>query len=160
MCPLIYRDFVLGYLAVLMAISLLVYLKVILVVPRGVDYGILVLLATSVLLSRTLILGGSLVDRVLILLGISVVFYLGSKLIYPKQYLLMSVPKDKEILEQLLGPLDEMKEGSDGVVLKLSNPKDNMEKITAYLKKEAPRPIYYLVLAIALGGIFVYFMLR
>lgn len=159
MCPLIYKNFVLGYLAALMLLSLLIYLKVIVMVPRGLDYGVMAMLAVAVLLSRRLVLGGSLLNRILVLAGIAALFYLGSKLLYPKQYTLLTEPKDKDFLESLLDPRDELRSGKETSIVKLYDPAQNLSALRNLLKKEAPRPIYYLVLALVLLGICAYFIL-
>lgn len=159
MCPLIYKEFVLAFLVAFALLSLLVYVKGILLIPRGLDYGAMALLAICVLLSRRLVLNGSLFYRIPLLMGVGILFYLGSKLFYRGQYTLLSEPKDKSGLEALLGPGDEIKRGKENSLLLLAHPKENRREILAYLKAEAPRPTYYLILSLILLGICVYFYL-
>lgn len=156
MCALLLKPFVLGYIFLALVLQLLIYFKKLTLVPRAMDTATMLIFLLAIYMSRLLMFRGSILIRLIILGAIYLVLYFISKKVYPNQYKSLLTLKDKEGYKALLTEgesLDEKRE-----VFTLKNP-ETKEKILAQLAQEK-RPVFELIMALILGGIFIYFLVN
>lgn len=157
MCVLLYKPFVLGYLAAAIILQVLIYFKRIILIPRGLDGGVMVMFLAAFFMSQRLVLRGSLGLRLIILLGLGIFFYGGSKLIFPGQYKSLLKLKEPEEFLDLLEEGEEFEEKKE--VFKLKKGTSSKKRINEHLRKTS-KPIFELLMALFLGGVFVYFLIN
>lgn len=157
MCILLYKPFVLGYIALALFLQLLIYFKKIVLIPRGLDGGLMLVFLAAFFMSQRLVLGGSLALRLIILTALGLFFYGASKIFFPGHYKSLLKIRNPEEVRALLQEGEEFKEKGELFRLKKNSP--SIKGVKAYLKRE-PRPIFELFMALILGGVFIYFLVN
>lgn len=157
MCILLYKSFVLGYIALALFLQLLIYFKKIVLIPRGLDGGLMLVFLAAFFMSQRLVLGGSLALRLIILAALGLFFYGASKVFFPGQYKSLLKIRDSEEVRVLLQEGEEFNEKGELFKLKKNSP--SIKRVRDYLKK-GPRPIFELFMALILGGVFIYFLVN
>lgn len=157
MCALLHKPFVLGYLFIAILLQLFIYFKKMILIPRGMDYGVMGLFVAAFFMSQRFLLEGSLLYRGAMLGGLGLALYGGSKILFPHQYKsLLKIPKTLDI-----PALFEEGEDFDAKreIFILKEDQASKRRITTALA-QGPRPLFELGMALLLGAVFLYFLVN
>lgn len=157
MCVLLYKSFVLGYIALAILLQLLIYFKKIILIPRGMDYGVMGMFLVAFFMSQRYILRGSMALRLIVLSVAGLLIYAGSKLLFPGQYKSLLKIRNPEEIPFLLQEGEEYNEKKERFELKKGSP--SLQQVSDFLKK-GPRPVFELLMALLLVGVFIYFLVN
>ncbi|NLY36579.1 MAG: hypothetical protein GX046_05020 [Tissierellia bacterium] len=157
MCVLLLKPFVLGYIAVAILLQLLIYFKKIVLIPRGMDYGVMAMFLVAFFMSQRFVLGGSMALRLIVLFVLGVLLYGASKILFPGQYKCLLKISNPEEIKVFLQEGEEYSEKKELFLLKKNSP--SIERLKDYLVR-GPRPLFELLMALLLGGVFLYFLLN
>lgn len=154
MCVLLFKPFVLGYILLAALIQLAIFLKWIVLVPRGLDSGLMGLFLLAIFMSQRVLLGGSMLLRILILgLGFLIIYFF-SKRFFPDQYRSLIKINSSPALNELLDEEESFNEKKQLFVLKSPQ---SISRIKEVLRGEKAS-FFELAMAFVLAGIFVYFL--
>ena len=156
MCALLLKPFVLGYILVGALLQLLIYFKIIKLVPRAMDNGFMLAFLVAISMSQRLTLGCSVIKRLLILGLLHLAFYAASKLVFPGQYKSLLTIKDGGAYRKLLDEGESLDEKRDIFTLKSRKSREKVEELLSQEK----RPIFELLMAGLLAGLFIYFLMN